>query len=244
MNKIKGIEKYGLLYVERFLRQQIDNKEKIYSDWYEALIKFFFTKVFYRGRNDELSERFMNATIQTLNEYKPTKNYDRESLNSRLESNGVNNGMDRQMVLEVLDLIFNSLTSSQNNIVKYTVDEIKDGKIVNVFNTLNKIYCIKDKLASFYLRDVIITYQLEKILKPNDFQYCQPIDTWVKKVVLKINIINSADIDKIKSNKKKNEYIKSAIIKSCLDANISPLLFNAGAWLVGAKSFDLLIENL
>jgi len=156
--KTKAIEKYGQLYVERFLKQQIDNKEKIYSDWYEAL-KFLFTKVFARGRKDELSERFMNATIKTLNEYKLNKNYDQKLLDNLLKSNGVNNGKDRKMVLEVIDLIFNSLNSYQNNIVKYTVDEIKKNKIVNVFNTLNNIYCIGDKLASFYLRDIIIIYQ-------------------------------------------------------------------------------------
>lgn len=233
--KIKAIEKYGQLYVGRFLQRQIDDKEKIYSDWYKAL-KFLFTKVFYRGRRDELSERFMNATIKTLDKYKLNRNYNRESLNNLLESNGVNNGKDRKMVLEVIDLIFNSLNSYQNNIVKYTVDKIGKGKIVDIFNTLNKIYCIGDKLASLYLRDIIIIYQLEKHLKPGDFQYCQPIDTWVKQVALKTGIM--------KSGGEKIENIKTAIIRHCLNANVNPLLFNAGAWLVGANSFNLLIENL
>jgi len=233
--KIKAIEKYGQFYVERFLRQQINNKEKIYSDWYEAL-KFLFAKVFYRGRRDELSEKFMNATIKTLNENKPDKNYNPELLNNLLKSNGVNNRKDRKMVLEVIDLIFSSLNSYQNNIVKYTVDEIKKGKAVNIFNMLNKIYCIGDKLASFYLRDVIIIYRLEKYLKPDDFQYCQPIDTWVKQVALKIGIM--------KSEKEKTENVKTAIIRHCLNANVNPLLFNAGAWLIGAQSFNLLIEKL
>jgi hypothetical protein len=32
------------------------------------------------------------------------------------------------------------------------------------------------------------------------------------------------------------------IVSYCLQNKISPLLFNAGAWYIGARSFDLLIE--
>ena len=55
-------------------------------------------------------------------------------------------------------------------------------------------------------------------------------------MALKIKVIKSKD-DNI-------EIIKNDIIKSCLKANVSPLLFNAGLWIVGANSFDLLIEKL
>lgn len=235
MNKVKAIEKYGQLYLERFLQKHITNKEKIYNDWYEAL-KFLFGKVFYRGRKDELSKRFMNAAIKTLDGYKLDKDYNREMLDNLLKSNGVNNGRDRKMVLEVLDLIFSSLNNCHNNFVEYTINEIKEGKILDVFNTLDKIYAIGDKLASFYLRDIILVYKLETYLKPGDFKYCQPVDTWVKQVALKINLIKSEDND--------IEIVKNKIIEGCLDAETSPLLFNAGAWLVGAKSFELLIESL
>ena len=37
---------------------------------------------------------------------------------------------------------------------------------------------------------------------------------------------------------------KDAIIEGCREAGVSPLLFNAGAWMVGSKSFNLLIEKL
>jgi hypothetical protein len=237
MNKIKEIEKYGRLYIDRFLRQQIVDKETIYNNWYEAL-KFFFTKSFSRGRRNELSERFMKNTIRTLEEYKLTKNsYEQKLLDSRLTSNGVNNRHDRQMVLGVIDLVFNSLDSYENNIVQYTVNQIKEGKIADVFSTLDGIHAIGDKLASLYLRDVILIYQLEKSLKSNDeFKYCQPIDTWVKQVAFKVGII--------KSEEAKIEDIKGAIIKSCLNVESPPLLFNAGAWMVGANSFELLIERL
>src|SRR3989344_9512258 len=137
---------------------------------------------------------------------------------------------DLRMVLEVLDFTFNSLGPYSNNIVQYTIHQIKERKIADVFNELIGIHAIGNKLASFYLRDVIIIYQLEKLLKPDEFRYCQPIDTWVKQVALKIGIITQKDED--------IEDTKNAIIKTCLDAGVSPLLFNAGMWMVGAQSFE------
>ena len=235
MNKIKSIEEYGRLYVARFLREQIDNHDRFYNDWREGL-NFLFSKVFYRGRRDELSERFMNAALKTLEELELNRNYDKQLLDSKLMSNGVNNGRDRRMISEVLDFVFNLPASCDNNFVKYTVNQIKEGKIFDVFDKLNGIYAIGDKLASFYLRDVILIFELEKYLKVDDFQYCQPVDTWVKQVAIKLDIITSQETEV--------KLVKSSIINACEKAGASPLLFNAGAWMVGARSFELLIEKL
>lgn len=67
MSKVKAIEEYGRLYVERFLKQQIADKDEFLRDWHKAL-RFLFTKVFYRGRKDELSERFMNAVFNSVSQ--------------------------------------------------------------------------------------------------------------------------------------------------------------------------------
>lgn len=235
MKKIKSVEQYGQLYVKRFLGEQISKKDTVYDDWREAL-DFLFSKVFYRGRRDELSERFMQATLNTLKGVDLKKNYDKRLLDDRLQSNGVNNHKDRKMVCEVIDFIFNLPDSYGYNIVKYTVERIKKREIESVFNELNGIYAIGDKLSSFYIRDVALVFGLEDKLLADDFQYCQPIDTWVKQVAVKLGIISSQEGD--------IEIIKSAIINGCQGASTSPLLFNAGAWMVGAKSFDLLIEQL
>jgi hypothetical protein len=234
MKKIKSVEQYGQLYVKRFLGEQISKKDTVYDDWREAL-DFLFSKVFYRGRRDELSERFMQATLNTLRGVDLKKDYDKQLLDNRLQSNGVNNHKDRKMVCEVLDFIFNLPTPYDHNIVKYTIERIKNGKILDIFNELNTIYAIGDKLSSFYIRDVALVFDLEDKLLADDFKYCQPIDTWVKQVAIKLDIIAQQEGDV--------ETIKSAIIDACRGANVSPLLFNAGAWMVGAKSFDLLIER-
>ena len=89
--KIKVIEKYGTVFVERFLRQQIRDREKIYRNWYEAL-KFLLARSFYRGRRDELSTRFLEATLKTLDGLKLNKNYNQKLLNRKLKANGVDKG--------------------------------------------------------------------------------------------------------------------------------------------------------
>ncbi len=136
----------------------------------------------------------------------------------------------------VVDFIFNLPAPYKNNFVKYTVDQIKEDKILDIFNKLNGIYAIGDKLASFYLRDVILIFDLEKYLQVEDLQYCQPVDTWVKQVAIKLDIISSQAMEV--------KIVKLAIINACKNVNVSPLLFNAGAWMVGARSFELLIEKL
>lgn len=235
MKKIKSVERYGRLYMKRFLQDQITGKDSVHNDWREALV-FLFSKVFYRGRRDELSERFMQATIKTLKEVNLDSGYDKQILDSHLQSNGVNNHKDRRMVCEVLDFTFNLPTPYNRNIVKYTIERIKSGKIADIFNELNTIYAIGDKLSSFYIRDTALVFDLENNLRADDFKYCQPIDTWVKQVAVKLDIIAPQEKD--------TETIKSAIIDVCRGASISPLLFNAGAWMIGSQSFDLLIEQL
>ncbi len=233
--KTKSVEQYGRLYMRRFLQDQITSKDSIHSDWRKAL-DFLFSKVFYRGRRDELSERFMRATLKTLKEVNLDSGYDKQILDDLMKSNGVNNHKDRKMVCEVLDFILNLPASYDHNIVKYTIERIESGGIVNIFNELNAIYAIGDKLSSFYIRDTVLVFDLENHLQADDFKYCQPIDTWVKQVAVKLGIISPQEGD--------IETIKSAIIVGCQEASTSPLLFNAGAWMVGAKSFDLLIEQL
>lgn len=235
MDKIKSIEEYGRVYVSENLKFQVGNRDLIYNDWHKSL-DFIFSKVFYRGRRDELSERFMNAALGTLKGFELGKNYDKLLLEIRLKENGVNNSADRRMVAEILDFVFSLSETYKFNLVRYSVEKIKNGEIAEIFSEFDKIFAIGDKLASFYLRDVVLVFKLENNLKLEDFRYCQPIDTWVRQVAIRLGIIDQLE--------KKNEKIKLSIINACRKVNVSPLSFNAGAWMVGAKSFDLLIERL
>jgi len=62
---IKNIEHFG----ERYCKKYLDlDKEKLKSDWWEAL-KFFFSHSFMRGRRDELSNEYYYFTIRILEDY-------------------------------------------------------------------------------------------------------------------------------------------------------------------------------
>ncbi len=242
-NKMEAVvviaQQYGNRYKNEMLKEANEDKDVISNDCYKS-IEFLFSRIFYRGRHDKLSEKFKNKALKVIREFcGEEKVFVPDGLEDLLKKEGVNNRVDRRMVFEVLKFISNSLKNYQSNIVKYTIELIEAGRIKEVFRVLNNIYGIGDKTASFYLRDVIIVYGLERKLTLEDFQHCQPIDTWIRQVTVKLGIIGeswdvSRDLYKI----------KSAIIKKCQMNNVSPLLFNAGAWMVGAKALELLLEKI
>jgi len=63
---IKNIEHFGERYCKKYLNTW--DKEKLKSDWWEAL-KFFFSHSFMRGRPDELSNGYYCFTIRILEDY-------------------------------------------------------------------------------------------------------------------------------------------------------------------------------
>lgn len=234
--KIKKIEDYGLRYVKEFLFGDIQRRNVLYDEWYDALF-FFFSKSFYRGRKDEISDKFYERACQTLDEYfwveGDLDNFNSSEFSKRLLKNYVNNSVDRRMVCETIEFI---KKIPGNNIVKYAVDKIKRDKVTDVFEDLKNIYGIGDKLASLYLRDIVFIYTLPKYIKKEYYIYLQPVDTWVKQVANALWIIEPDDND--------NEVVSNKIIKECLRLKVSPLLFNAGAWYCGKHSFKLFFENL
>lgn len=216
------------------MQDQIADKNKVLNMWEEAM-KFFFKKSFYRGRRDELSRKYMNLAFDVLSECKLSENYDKLVLDEKLKSKGVNNEMDRKMVIETIDLVFTLPQKYKNNIVQFSISEIKKNKINDVYKSLDSIHGVGDKIASFYLRDVILIYQLENYLSNYDYKYCQPIDTWIRKLGQGLGI---------SSKRTSDSDLKTTIIEECKKAKVSPVSFNAGAWIFAAKSFDILIDEI
>jgi len=58
---------------------------------------------------------------------------------------------------------------------------------------LKGIHAIKDKISSFYLRDVALLDDLEDGIARGDYLYFQPVDTWVERVAMSLNIIDKVD---------------------------------------------------
>jgi hypothetical protein len=234
--KLKAVEQYGERYVQDYLTDAKTRHVAITSDPLEAL-KFWFGKAFMRGRNDTLSTKFMRLTLEVLQNYQKLEDIDLTNLDDRLAAHGVNNSGDRGMVAGSVRFARNTLQDYDGNIYNWALALIQSGRANEAYWALQGIYEIADKLASFYLRDVTLIEDLDSSIRPEDYQYFQPVDTWVRWVAARLEIIPSADYGN-------NRFVKGEIISACLDAAVSPLLFNAGAWLVGAHGARLLIERL
>jgi hypothetical protein len=245
VQKIRAIEEYGRLYVDRLLREALDSRGILLTDPRKALL-FYLSKVFYRGRRDELSKRFLSRTVQALqegglNEYE--RDREAQALDSRLQSYGVNNRHDRQMVTGSLAFLYGRLRDYDGNIVRYAIGEIEAGRIRDVYTELTAIHGIGNKQAAFYLRDTCLVYGLEPRVKREDLLYVFPLDTWVKQVAINMGI-TSRPARGERNSEGAQERVKTHTIRACLDAGVSPLLFNAGAWYIGARAFDLTLDRL
>lgn len=233
-NKIKRIEKLGEKYFEEYLSSAVINRGNLIQNWYNALL-FFFSKSFYRGRRDEISDKFKERTLEVMEDYydgyKVFRILDSGELQKTLEKNGVNNHVDRRMVSETLKFL-EKLPG--NNIVSYSIERIRNGQAEEIHNELKQIYGIGDKLACLYLRDTALVYELEKFIQKKEQEYFQPIDTWVLQVARAIGLVGGDNKDLANTKQK--------IIDSCLDNKVSPLFFNAGAWYLGTHSFQLLLD--
>lgn len=232
MNKLKKIENYGKTYVKKFVNE---NRDIVLNDWYEGLM-FFFGKTFFRGRKDEISTIFLERTKKALTDYNFKKNlrhFSHRLLEKKFDQFEVNNHKDRRMVRESIDFI---RKIKGYNLTKYVIDNIKKKNVKNCFDELDKIYCIGHKLASLYLRDIVFLYRLEKYIQKDEFNYFQPVDTWVRQIAVKLKIVDE--------DENNLDVVRDKIIEKTLKSNVSPLLFNAGAWLVGTRSVELLLGEL
>jgi hypothetical protein len=158
-------------------------------------------------------------------------------LEAELAGNGVNNRYDRRMVAETISFARDELQAQNCNVFMWAVDAVRSGKAADAYERLTNIFAVGDKLATFYLRDVALLAGIEDAIQADDYPYFQPVDTWVEQVATSLGLIEREDIGS-------RSAIKRKLISACLAAGVSPLLFNAGAWMVGAHAYRLLLEQL
>lgn len=137
------------------------------------------------------------------------------------------------MVISILEFISKL---DKRNIVEHSISKIKSGETKEHFYELQNIVSIGPKITSFYLRDLICMYSLDKFISEEDLVFLQPIDTWVRKVAHKVGIIDNLAED--------DGTVREKIVKTCSGLNVSTIKFNQGAWFLGYNSFDIILENL
>jgi hypothetical protein len=233
--KLRSVEQYGHQYVTEYLGKTRQQHQTITTDPLAALT-FMLSKFFMRGRRDTVSIVFRDKTFELLDTYKSLEDIDLSDLDVRLHTRGVNNRYDRRMVVASIGFA-RSLSSYDCNAFNWAVAAIQNGRAAEAYEALTGIFAVRDKLATFYLRDVTLVEGIEDNIRDDDFGYFQPVDTWVERVVESLRVVLHDDLG--------NRWIvKEKVIEACLDAGVSPLLFNAGAWMVGAQAYRLLIERL
>ncbi len=225
-------------YGERYKKEVMDaakwTPELLSGDWFPAL-EFWFNKSFYRGRRDSISENFMKKAMVMITRFGKNKLFDipNEVMEKSLVEEGVNNHIDRKMVIQTLGFI---RRLDDHNIATYCSSAIQQNQTKILFDELQSIYGIGPKLASLFLRDICFVYTLE-LTDKQQLICLQPVDTWVRQVAVELGIPGC-------TQETHEIAIVEPIVSYCLQNHISPLLFNAGAWYVGARSFNLLLESL
>jgi hypothetical protein len=232
--KLKSVEQYGRSYLSQYLASARERCDIIRSDPLVAL-EFLHSKLFMRGRRDKVSVKFRDCARAALQKYRTLEEINLGGLDGDLLAQGVNNHHDRRMVAESVRFARTELQAHGGNVFGWAVELIRNGKVHDAYVALDEIHAVGDKLASFYLRDVVFIEELEDAIGTADYPYLQPVDTWVLRVARSLKMIDRGDT---------GPAVKDKLVSACLAADVSPLLFNAGAWMVGAHAYELLIEKL
>ncbi len=134
--------------------------------------------------------------------------------------------------------VINLLASKDiNNLALYVKDLLERNKVEEAYEFIKKIRGVKQKISSFYLRDIAYLTAIDET-KTDDSFLLQPIDIWIERI---LEIIFPTIKFKCRQQKRK------AIIELCNEAKVSAIAFNQGAWEFGsriAKNQDRLKEAL
>jgi hypothetical protein len=249
-NKIEVVAKFHKVYEARVLADRLARKDVYLQDPHQALF-LIFSHCFYQGRRDPLSEKFHKIAEDTCRDFFIEHDYvlqesaqritKKETLKSKydhferlLHSCGLNKEGDRLMVISLINFI---QSCPEKNILCHIIERIQSQQLAQIYRELDDVWSIGPKISSLILRDIVYMYQLEEYFKDvNSYSYLQPVDTWVHQVAEKLGMIPS----------EKNIYQGEAvdITRKCLEAGVNPIHFNQGAWYLGARSIDIVLENL
>jgi len=249
-NALGLLAKLGHHYIDEYVIGKGWSNRRLKRDWYYAF-KYCLSYTYYQGRSESLSKRYCDAMQVFLDKYFGTHP---EAVLRRLwNQNGIphdaswtdfaksksrlwgefnssmGKGRDLEMVLDILRYVYKL---PNHNIVAHSVDEIKSGRIRNQRDDLRTIWSVGPKISAFYLRDVVFLFDCK--IDANDISAIFPVDTWVSQVVKRLR----QHVGDTSKQSEADWFLEKASAR--YDAGI----LNAGAWYLGAHSFDLYLESL
>ena len=164
------------------------------------------------------------------------KKYPAVTSNGDLKKISTGKIRDREMTVDTLNFIYQKLEKYKYNILKFTIDRIKNKELKELYNELKKIRQVGEKTASLFLRDVVAVYGLTDQLTNEDHIFLQPIDTWVRQV-------STSDKLSLASKESSIEELRKNIVDVCFKTGVSPIKLNQGMWYLGTHSLELILNG-
>jgi hypothetical protein len=240
---IRSIAAYG----ERYRRDFLSHVDPVplQTDWWRAF-DFLLARICFQGRRDTVSLKVYHAAIDVLGTHFRGAECDetfvglqnagweplKAQLALRIGKGMVGKGRDREMIIGALDYV---AKLPSKNIVAYSCNEIREGRLKRHYTSLLSIRQVGDKVASFYLRDLVSLCKLADFIDDQSASCLQPVDVWVRRIARQAGIAGQSDTDSA---------IRDGILKACRAEGVSPVVFNQGAWSMGYYAFDLLLERI
>lgn len=132
-------------------------------------------------------------------------------------------------VLMVLDTLRFISTEPRRNIYTYLRTVIQERGVQAAQVELTSIWAVGDKISTLVIRDIGL---LNDGLIRDGFDAAFPVDTWVRRVAVKLGCNGTTD-----------EEIKQFFISQCEQAGVTSMLVAAGLWYLGFNSLDILIDH-
>jgi hypothetical protein len=138
------------------------------TSWWDAL-RFWFGRSFYQGRLDKVSVMFERRALSVIEESLGSTQIDAlraltqgglvegDPFDEGLKTAGLPKRYDRLMVIDSLNFV-SRLPNA--NIVAYSLERITAGHMEDLFDELDALRSVGEKIVSFYLRDLDFLFDL------------------------------------------------------------------------------------
>jgi hypothetical protein len=112
-----------------------------------------------------------------------------------------------------------------SNLYRYVADLLKNNNVKEAHKLVKEVRGVGTKISALYLRDVAFLENIPEDGLEDDY-LLQPIDTWIRQGY---SLIMGESMAKGEIGSMK------AIVEMCNVADVSPIKFNQGVWVVGSQ---------